>query len=232
MEFTYSLDVIVPFYNEERFLKQSVERLLSANIHNKIYLVNNNSTDSSTNIAKKFAFESQDIEYIETSNQAGKGVAIKEAIPYLDGTHAVIHDADLEYFPDDIIEMKKISKDNIDTMVIGSRFIGNKTRENNYIRTIAANKLLSIFFSIVYSKKISDIATCYKLFPTKFLKEIELEEDGFAIEVEITAKILKTNNFKILEVPIKYEGRTYAEGKKITTLDGLKYIVASLIYRL
>ena len=231
MIFTYSLDVIVPFYNEERYLKQSVERLLRAKIHNKIYLVNNNSTDSSTNIAKKFASESQDIEYIETSSQAGKGVAIREAIPYLNGTHVVIHDADLEYFPEDIIEMKRISQDNIDTMMIGSRFIGNKTRENNYIRTIAANKLLSFFFSIVHSEKISDIATCYKLLPTNILKEIELKEDGFAIEVEITAKFLKANNSKILEVPIKYEGRTYAEGKKITTLDGLKYIFASLIYK-
>lgn len=231
MIFTYSLDVIVPFYNEERYLKQSVERLLRAKIHNKIYLVNNNSTDSSINIAKKFASESQDIEYIETSSQAGKGVAIREAIPYLNGTHVVIHDADLEYFPDDIIEMKRISQDNIDTMMIGSRFIGNKTRENNYIRTIAANKLLSFFFSIVHSEKISDIATCYKLLPTNILKEIELKEDGFAIEVEITAKFLKANNSKILEVPIKYEGRTYAEGKKITTLDGLKYIFASLIYK-
>ncbi len=231
MIFTYSLDVIVPFYNEERYLKKSVERLLRAKIHNKIYLVNNNSTDSSINIAKKFASESQDIEYIETSSQAGKGVAIREAIPYLNGTHVVIHDADLEYFPEDIIEMKRISQDNIDTMMIGSRFIGNKTRENNYIRTIAANKLLSFFFSIVHSEKISDIATCYKLLPTNILKEIELKEDGFAIEVEITAKFLKANNSKILEVPIKYEGRTYAEGKKITTLDGLKYIFASLIYK-
>ena len=231
MIFTYSLDVIVPFYNEERYLKQSVERLLRAKIHNKIYLVNNNSTDSSINIAKKFASESQDIEYIETSSQAGKGVAIREAIPYLNGTHVVIHDADLEYFPDDIIEMKRISQENIDTMMIGSRFIGNKTRENNYKRTIAANKLLSFFFSIVHSQKISDIATCYKLLPTNILKEIELKEDGFAIEVEITAKFLKANNSKILEVPIKYEGRTYAEGKKITTLDGLKYIFASLIYK-
>jgi glycosyltransferase involved in cell wall biosynthesis len=231
MIFTYSLDVIVPFYNEERYLKQSVERLLRAKIHNKIYLVNNNSTDSSINIAKKFASESQDIEYIETSSQAGKGVAIREAIPYLNGTHVVIHDADLEYFPDDIIEMKRISQDNIDTMMIGSRFIGNKTRENTYIRTIAANKLLSFFFSIVHSQKISDIATCYKLLPTNIFKEIELKEDGFAIEVEITAKFLKANNSKILEVPIKYEGRTYAEGKKITTLDGLRYIFASLIYK-
>ena len=231
MIFTYSLDVIVPFYNEERYLKQSVERLLRAKIHNKIYLVNNNSTDSSINIAKKFASESQDIEYIETSSQAGKGVAIREAIPYLNGTHVVIHDADLEYFPDDIIAMKRISQDNNDTMMIGSRFIGNKTRENNYIRTIAANKLLSFFFSIVHSEKISDIATCYKLLPTNILKEIELKEDGFAIEVEITAKFLKANNSKILEVPIKYEGRTYAEGKKITTLDGLRYIFASLIYK-
>jgi len=231
MVFSYSLDVIVPFYNEESFLKQSVERLLNANIHNKIYLVNNNSTDSSINIARKFASESQDIEYIETSIQAGKGVAIKEVIPYLQGTHVIIHDADLEYFPDDIIEMKELSRYNFDSMVIGSRFIGDKIRENNYLSTIAANKILSFFFSIVHSKKISDIATCYKLYPINFLKEIEIEEDGFAIEVEITAKFLKTNNSKILEVPIKYEGRTYAEGKKITALDGLKYILATLIYR-
>ena len=142
----------------------------------------------------------------------------------------VIHDADLEYFPEDIIEMFEESKDYPNSMILGSRFIGEKERKNVYTRTTLANKIMSLFFSIVNFYYISDIATCYKLMPVDFYKKTTLKENGFSIEIEILSKFLKYNR-SIKEVPIKYEGRSYEEGKKIKTSDGFKYLFNTLKYR-
>ena len=145
-------------------------------------------------------------------------------------SHVVIHDADLEYFPDDIIEMFSLAKKNPDALILGSRFIGNKVRKNVYFRTNVANRVMSFFFSIVNFYFITDVATCYKLMPSSFFKEVSLKEKGFSIEVELLSKFLKKNK-SILEVPIKYEGRSYTEGKKIKTSDGFKYLYNTLKYK-
>ena len=126
--------------------------------------------------------------------------------------------------------MFSLAKKNPDTLILGSRFIGNKVRKNVYFRTNVANRVMSLFFSVVNFCYITDVATCYKLMPTKFFKEVTLKEKGFSIEVELLSKFLKTNK-SILEVPIKYEGRSYIEGKKIKTSDGFKYLYNTLKYR-
>lgn len=227
----YSLDVIVPFYNEENYLEESVDRLLSANIHNKIYLVDNNSTDASSRIALNLSAKIDDVVYLKTTNKPGKGVGIRTAVESITSSHVVIHDADLEYFPEDLKAMKKISIDNPKSLILGSRFIGIKRRKNNYKRTTFANKFLSAFFSLVYSYKVSDVATCYKLLPSELLKSMNLKENGFAIEIEILAKYLKNPTPQILEEAIRYEGRTYKEGKKISLLDGFIYLLKTVVYR-
>ena len=227
----YSLDVIVPFYNEENFLKESVTNLINVNIHNKIYLVNNNSTDKSKEIAKSLIRNREDIIYLETNVTKGKGLGIQTVIEYLESTHTIIHDADLEYFPDDIKAMKELSKQNENSLILGSRFIGDKERLNKYKRTIFANRFLSKFFSIIHGYRVSDVATCYKLIPNKYLKKMNLSENGFSIEIEIIAKYLKMAKSQIIEVPIKYKGRTFEEGKKIKLSDGLQYILKILYYK-
>src|SRR6056300_646091 len=123
-----------------------------------------------------------------------------------------------------------LAKENKDSLILGSRFIGDKIRENVYFRTNLANRVMSLFFSVVNFYYITDVATCYKLMPTTFFKEVTLKEKGFSIEVELLSKFLKTNK-SILEVPIKYEGRSYTEGKKIKTSDGFKYLYNTLKYR-
>ena len=122
-------------------------------------------------------------------------------------------------------------KDNPDVLILGSRFYGNKSRENIYIRTDFANRFLSLFFSIVNFYKISDIATCYKMMPSKFFKETKFKEKGFAYDIEILTKYLKYNKF-IIEYPIKYQGRSYSDGKKIKTSDGFSYLFNTLRYKL
>jgi hypothetical protein len=113
---------------------------------------------------------------------------------------------------------------------LGSRFIGNKIRENGYIRTYIANKTMSTFFSIVNMYTVTDIATCYKLMPSDFIKNIKIKEKGFSIEIELLSKFLKYNK-SVVEVPISYSGRSYEEGKKIKTSDGFLYLFNTLKYK-
>tara|TARA_B100000579_G_C22834542_1_gene857922 strand:- start:406 stop:1101 length:696 start_codon:yes stop_codon:yes gene_type:complete len=225
-----SLTVIVPFFNEEKLLELSVNRLIENNIYEKILLIDNNSTDDSYNIAQKLVDENKNIELHKTNKTKGKGAALSEARKLITTSHVVIHDADLEYFPDDISEMFKKSKEFSNSMILGSRFIGDKQRKNVYIRTILANRGMSLFFSIINLYYISDVSTCYKLMPAEFYKNITFKEKGFSIEIELLSKFLKFNR-SIKEVPIKYEGRSYSEGKKIKTIDGFNYLLSTLKYR-
>jgi hypothetical protein len=127
--------------------------------------------------------------------------------------------------------MYELSKKNISSLILGSRFIGEKDRKNIYKRTFIANKVMSIFFSLINFYTVSDVATCYKLLPTSFLQSITLKENGFSFEIEILSKFLKFNK-SVFEVPIKYEGRSYQEGKKIKSIDGFFYLLNTVRYRL
>jgi len=225
-----NLSVIIPFYNEKEFLEISVKRVTDLDIFDQIILTDDCSTDGSSEIALQLIKNNPCIEYIKGERNSGKGDALNNAKNLIKTSHVVIHDADLEYFPDYIIEMFSLAKKNPDTLILGSRFIGNKVRKNVYFRTNIANRVMSLFFSVVNFCYITDVATCYKLMPTKFFKEVTLKEKGFSIEVELLSKFLKTNK-SILEVPIKYEGRSYIEGKKIKTSDGFKYLYNTLKYR-
>lgn len=225
-----TLSVIVPFFNEENTLDKSIKRLLEIPIFEKIYLVNDCSTDNSLNIAKKLESEHDNIVLSSTSNNLGKGGALTSLVGKISSSHVVIHDADLEYFPEDLIELKRISENNPNSLIIGSRFIGNQKRVNIYKRTYFANKFLSKIFSMLFYVEITDIATCYKLMPSNFFNKVNLVEKGFSIEIELVAKFLKYNK-SIFEVPIKYRARSYEEGKKIKPIDGFKYILSSIKYR-
>ncbi len=225
-----NLSVIVPFFNEEQFLEESVNRLLSNDVYSSIYLIDNNSTDNSYEIAKNLETQHNKIELYKTNEDKGKGSALRFSKGLIKTSHVVIHDADLEYFPKDIVEMFDLAKKNQDSLILGSRFIGNKRRKNIYLRTFFANKVMSLFFSMVNFYRISDVATCYKLMPSNFFINTELKENGFSIEVELLSKFLKYNK-SVLELPIAYEGRSYDEGKKIKTVDGAQYLINTIKYR-
>ena len=225
-----NLSVIVPFYNEEIYLEKSVHRLLENNIYEKIILIDNNSTDNSNYIAHQLAKQNKNIQVHKTGIERGKGSALRCAKKFVKTSHVVIHDADLEYFPDDIIEMFKLCEENPKSLILGSRFIGNKERKNVYFRTSLANRVMSLFLSLINFYYISDVASCYKLMPTEFFVNENFKEPGFSIEIEILAKFLKFNR-SVIEVPIKYEGRSYEEGKKIKTIDGFNYLLSTLRYR-
>ena len=226
-----NLAVIVPFYNEERYLELSVKRLLKHDIYHQILLVDDCSTDKSTKIAKDLTLLNNKITYLRSLENSGKGNALSIAKESLKTTHVVVHDADLEYFPEDIVEMYNLVPSNENSLILGSRFLGKKVRKNLYKRTLFANKIMSVFFSLVNGYSVTDVATCYKLMPVSFFKETDIREKGFSVEIEILSKFLKYNK-SICEVPIMYEGRSYKEGKKIKTSDGFLYLINTIKCRI
>ena len=226
-----SLAVIVPFFNEEKTIELSLRRLIKIDVVQQIICVNDCSQDKSLQIVDQIKNEDARIEIISNKVNNGKGYAITSAKKYVKTSHVAIHDADLEYFPEDLVSMWERVDKNTDSLILGSRFIGSKSRKNLYKRTYLANKLMSLFFSLINFYKVSDVATCYKLFPNKFFQSINLFEKGFSIEIEILSKFLKFNR-SIIEIPIKYEGRSYSEGKKIKAKDGILYLINTVKYKL
>ncbi len=225
----YQISVIVPFLNEEEYLNKSVNRLLETQLFEKIILVDDGSTDKSNRIANDLAYKYELIEVIKLEKSEGKGNAIKIGLDYVNSSHVIVHDADLEYNPLDIIEMFEVAKSNPKSLILGSRTKKGKERKNKYKITYYANKIFTAFFSAINFYKVTDIATCYWLIETEFLKMITIKEKGFGIEVEVLSKFLKFNS-EIIEVPISYDGRLYSEGKKIKFADGFNILVKIIYY--
>ena len=225
-----SLSVIVPVYNEEQFLSSSLDRLLASGVADEIIISDDGSTDNSKNIAREYSTKYQNIKLLLSETNRGKGRALTVAKDKITSDFVTIHDADLEYFPEDLHSMYLKIQEHPNSLVIGSRFIGNVERKNIYKRTKVANKAISLFFSMVHFKKVTDIATCYKMINNKNFQKIDFIEKGFSIEIEIVAKYLKINK-EVYEVPIRYEGRSYLEGKKITTANRFKYLFNTVKYR-
>ena len=226
----FTLTVIIPFFNEQEFLEKSLKRVIETNVAQKILLVDDNSSDNSSIIANKYVKMYEHLEYIKIHENKGKGFAISNVKDIITTTHVAIHDADLEYNPNDLKKMFKLVSKYPNSLILGSRFIGDLKRENIYLRTYFANKLISYFFSFIQFYRVTDVATCYKLFPNEFFKNLKIREKGFSIEIELLAKYLKYNK-SIVEVPINYVGRSYAEGKKIKLRDGFFYILNTIKYR-
>jgi glycosyltransferase involved in cell wall biosynthesis len=222
--------VIMPFFNEERTLKLALSNLIKENFASEIILVNDGSTDASFEIATTFSNQYNFIKLINSKENKGKGYAVRLGINQATKKYIGILDADLEYFPYDLKNLfNEINLNNLD-LVCGSRFIGKDERKNLYLRTFMANKFLSKLFSVVYRKKVTDIATCLKVFNKDKINEITFEANGFSIEVELLAKTLYLTD-KYKEYPITYSARSYDDGKKIKLVDGFKYIFAIFKYR-
>mgnify|MGYP001176390176 FL=1 len=222
--------VIMPFFNEENTLEIAVTNLVNEDFASEIILVNDGSNDKSYEIASSLQNKHKFIKLIESKENKGKGHALKLGINVASKKFIGVLDADLEYSPNDLKNLfKEIDINNLD-IVCGSRFIGDFKRDNIYVRTYLANKFLSMFFSIIHREKVTDIATCLKVFRKTLFDSIDLKANGFSIEVEILAKTLsKSDNFK--EFPISYTARSYEEGKKIKLIDGFRYIYSILKFK-
>ena len=224
-----TLTVLVPAFNEENTISESLERLKNISIITEILVLDDGSTDKTKQLVENAALNNNKIKLINFDSNNGKGAVLNKSREFITSDYVVIHDADLEYFPEDIEEMfKEVNGDNL---ILGSRFIGNKKRLNVYSRTYLANKVMSLFFSLVNFKKITDVATCYKMMPSSFFKSNSFTEKGFSIEIEMLSRFLKTSR-QIIEVPISYNGRSYEDGKKIKLHDGFLYLINTIKYRI
>ena len=227
------LSVLMPVYNERKTLDEIVSRVLKQRIKGvdslELVIVDDASTDGSTEIIEQLAGNYQQIEPIFQKKNCGKGAAIREAIEVASGDVAVIQDADLEYNPDDFqLILTPILQGDAD-VVYGSRFMIRGRGKDRYSKHALGNRFLTFLSSRFTNLELTDMETCYKAFRLQALKTIPLRSNRFGIEPEITAKIAK-RKLRFHEVPISYHARTYAEGKKIKWKDGVVAIYIILKY--
>jgi glycosyltransferase involved in cell wall biosynthesis len=241
MEPKLSLSILVPVYNEQYLVESSLRRLEvlaeSQSLNRvRVIVVNDASTDQTGEVLRSVREKLERpnatrLEWIfqEHPKNQGKGAAIRTALEYADTDLVVIHDADLEYHPEDLLKMIPLFATEDADAVYGSRFLASDYRRVLFFRHSLGNKLLTVLTNIVTDLNLTDMETCYKMVRTDLLKSIPLESDRFGIEPEITIKLAK-RDARIFEIPIRYSGRTYGEGKKITWKDGVKALGVLLKY--
>ena len=221
---------LVPAYNEAATIVELLDRVSRLEIEKQIVVVDDGSTDGTGELIEKWRSGREDVVFLRQENR-GKGAAVRAAIPHADGEICVIQDADLEYDPADVPALiEPIVRGSAD-VVFGSRLSGGRPQRVYMFWHLVGNRFLSMLTNVLYNTTLSDMETGYKAFRTEVLRSLDLRQDGFGIEPEITAKICK-RKLRVYELPIAYYGRTYAEGKKITWRDGFKAIRVLLSVRL
>ena len=223
------LSIIVPVYNENRTIRRVLEEIQAVPIDKEIIIVDDGSTDGTRQILAQDKANHSGLRVILHEQNMGKGKAIRSGIVEAAGDLVIIQDADLEYRPMDYLALVDAIAREGAHVVYGSRFLGKKGVTSPWHR--AVNFALTCLTNVLFGTRLTDMETCYKLYPSSVLKGLTLVSDGFEIEAELTAKVLK-QGVRISEVPISYQGRTYHEGKKIGWRDGLRTVWALFKYRL
>ena len=207
------LSVIIPVYNEAKTCAEIIKRVQAISIVNEIIVVDDASTDGTIDILEAM----DNIKVIRHEKNKGKGAAVRTGLAHVQGNYVITQDADLEYDPNDYLKLAEPVVNGITEVVYGSRWL-NKPIEWNIHFLI--NQMITLFANVFNGTFLTDMPTCYKLIPTKLLKGLDLQANGFGIDAEITAKLTK-NGTKISEVPIQYAKRAKSAGKKLRLQDGL-----------
>lgn len=233
------LSIIIPVFNEEKTISlilQKIATLEIPNVEKEMLVIDDGSTDATASAIQDSGLRIQNLKYIRHQKNLGKGAAVRTGIEHSTGDYIVIQDADLEYDPNDIKKLIKPILNGDATVVYGTRLkrLPNFTRDERTPRFLLhylGNKFLSFLTSILYGQWITDMETCYKVFPKKAIDKITLKSRRFDFEPEITAKLLK-ESYTIFEVPIFTNPRGYNEGKKLNTFkDGTIALWTLLKYR-
>src|SRR6266849_6696382 len=234
-----TLSVLVPVYNEQFLVRASLERLLKLAdslllSRVKIIVVDDGSTDQTHAELEAFQralarISSGNLSWVFLTHEKnlGKAAAIQTALAHADTELTVIHDADLEYHPEDLLKMVQVFLAEEADAGFGSRFLAGEYRRVLFFRHELGNRLLTLLTNLVSDLNLTDMETCYKMVRTNLLKSIPLVSSRFGIEPEITVKLGK-RAARIFEVPIRYAGRTYQDGKKIGWKDGF-HAIASIL---
>jgi glycosyltransferase involved in cell wall biosynthesis len=208
---------LIPAYNEEATIGEVLDRIAQLDLEVQVIVVDDGSTDGTAAIA-----QAKGAMVIRQPNR-GKGAAIRAAIPHVDGDIAVIQDADMEYDPLEVPALIDPIVRGAADVVFGSRLSGGRPQRAYLFWHLVGNRFLSLLTNVLYNTTLSDMETGYKAFRSDVLRSLDLREDDFAIEPEITGTVCK-RDLRVYELPISYYGRTYAEGKKITWRDGFKAV--------
>jgi glycosyltransferase involved in cell wall biosynthesis len=220
------LSVVVPVYNESESLEEIICRVDAVPIDKEVILVDDFSTDGTREILKKMETSGARVFYHERN--LGKGAALRTGFKHATGDYLLVQDADLEYDPGEYPKLLQPLLEGRADVVYGSRFSGK--RHNMTSLHTVGNLFLTLMTNLLYQTSITDMETCYKVFPRKTIQSIKIECNRFNFEPEITAKLLK-RKLRILEVPISYAGRNFKEGKKITWRDGISALWTLAKYR-
>ena len=215
------LSIIVPVYNEPSTLEEIVNRLLALEETYEVILVNDGSANQTTDLITKLS-DLEPIQVIHHQNNRGKGAAIRTGLDACRGDIIAIQDADLEYDPAEISKLiAPIIHGDVD-VVYGSRFLGPNATSTPFYRRMA-NQLLTWTSNQMTGLELTDMETCYKVMTKQVIQSLELQENRFGIEPELTAKIAK-QKWRLIEIPISYQPRGYSDGKKIGIRDGLRAV--------
>ena len=220
---------LVPVYNEGELVADVLEQVDALPLEKQIVVVDDGSTDETPRVLD--AWRDKPHVVVVRQENRGKGGAIRTAIQHMDGDIAVIQDADGEYDPADVPTLiEPIARGRAD-VVFGSRLRGGKPQRAYLFWHLVGNRALSLLTNVLFNTTISDMETGYKAFRADVLRSLDLRQNDFGIEPEITAKVC-LRKLRIYELPVSYYGRTYAEGKKITWRDGFKAVAVLLSVRL
>ncbi|HSW75700.1 MAG TPA: glycosyltransferase family 2 protein [Candidatus Saccharimonadales bacterium] len=233
------LSIIIPAFNEEKTITQVIDRLQKLKIpdvEKEIIIVDDGSTDASAAVISNYKFPTSNYKFIKHKKNLGKGAAVITGIKNATGDYITIQDADLEYDPSYFVSLFVPIKKGQAQVVYGTRLkrlphLLKEEKKGLFLLHYIGNRSLSLITSVLYGQWITDMETCYKIFPREAVMHMKLNARGFEFEPEITAKLLK-KKFKIVELPISTVPRGYDEGKKLHTVrDGLKALWAILKYR-
>jgi glycosyltransferase involved in cell wall biosynthesis len=230
------LSIIIPAFNEENTIIHILDKVIEVNLINnlekEIIIVDDFSSDNTANLVLEYSTQKPELIlnlHKQLFNQ-GKGAAIQHGIKLATGDYVVVQDADLEYDPEDLNLLLKPLIEGRADVVYGSRFIGGNPRRVLFFWHTIGNKFLTLLSNIVTNLNLTDMETCYKMFKGNIIRDLQLVENRFGFEPEVTIKISKISDIRILEVGISYYGRMYSEGKKIGWRDGFRAIYCIVKY--
>lgn len=232
------LSIIIPAYNEGFTIHEILNKIKKVNLLNdiekEIIIINDCSTDNTKEAIDNYKSNNAEmpIVYFEHQINLGKGAALRKGIELASGDFLVIQDADLEYDPQEYNLLLKPILDGFADVVYGSRFMGGKPHRILFFWHSIGNKFLTFLSNMLTDLNLTDMETCYKMFRAEIVKSIDLKENRFGFEPEVTAKIAKIKKIRIYEVGISYYGRTFEEGKKIGWKDGFRAIYCILKYKI
>ena len=233
-----TLSVIVPAYNEGKTIYQILQKLKKVgsafSVRQEIIVVNDCSTDNTKQALEEFARTNPEMNIILLNHEVnkGKGAALRTGITHATGDFVIVQDADLEYDPNEFDLLLKPLIENVADVVYGSRFMGGNAHRILFFWHSIGNKILTMISNAFTNLNLTDMETCYKMFRRELIQSIELKENRFGFEPEVTAKISRIPRIRIYEVGISYYGRTYEEGKKINWKDGFRAIYCIFKYNM